>query len=270
MNTKALCVSIALMGTAGFTSTVMAGVACSAREGGCKAGKPAIASKAQSQVLPSQTAQAPTFYSPPLVAPIWTSPWGQTYGRWAAEWYQWALGIPAAVNPLVDQDGSNCAQRQVDAVWFLAGVPGSGSATRRCQIPVGKALFFPLINTIYGAFLNDPANTRTETFVRNAGSCTEPARISVKIDGFQIPHPEKHFTGPSGSQSPIFNVQLPPGNIFGLDENAAQELVLSPSAEQGYYLFVWPLKPGHHTIKWQASGCTAGATQDITYHLLVK
>jgi len=163
----------------------------------------------------------------------------------------------------------------VDAVWFLAGLPSSGSVSRRCEVPAGKSLFFPLINYFYGAFLNDPANTRTEAFVRAAGSCTEPAQISVKIDGFEVPKPTRFFTGPSGSQSPIFNVQMPPGNLFGVDETVVPELVLSPSAEQGYYLFVWPLKPGRHTIKWRASGCSIDpqtgkpVTQDITWHLNV-
>jgi hypothetical protein len=35
----------------------------------------------------------------PIIAPISTTPGGPTYGRWAAEWWQWALGIPAATNP---------------------------------------------------------------------------------------------------------------------------------------------------------------------------
>jgi hypothetical protein len=50
------------------------------------------------------------------IAPIHTKPAGQTYGRWAAEWWQWALGIPGAVNPLTDTTGQHCAQRQVDEV----------------------------------------------------------------------------------------------------------------------------------------------------------
>jgi hypothetical protein len=122
---------------------------------------------------------------------------------------------------------------------------------------------------VYGAFLNDPPETRTEVFVREAGSCTEPAQILVWIDGFHIPSPLRFFTGASGSQSPLFNVQLPPGNLFGVDETVVPELVLSPSAEQGCYLFVRPLPPGSHTIRWLASGCTPGSSQDITYHLTV-
>jgi hypothetical protein len=103
--------------------------------------------------------------------------------------------------------------------------------------------------------------------VRAAGSCTEPAEISVRIDGFEVPKPTRFFTGASGSQSPFFNVQMPPGNVFGADEAMVPELVLSPSAEQGYYLFVRPLRPGPHTIRWIASGCAQGNLQDITYHL---
>lgn len=94
-------------------------------------------------------------------------------------------------------------------------------------------------------------------------------QISVSIDDFKVPKPTRFFTGASGSQSPIFNVQLPPGNLFEVDETVVPELVLSPSAEQGYYLFVRPLRPGTHTIRWLASGCTPGNSQDITYHLTV-
>jgi hypothetical protein len=120
----------------------------------------------------------------PRIAPIHTKPAGQTYGRWAAEWWQWALGVPGAVNPLTDTTGEHCAQRQVDEVRFLAGSDSTDPIDRTCKIPAGKSLFFPLINNFYGAFLNDPPETRTEAFVRAQASCTEPAEISVSIDGF--------------------------------------------------------------------------------------
>jgi hypothetical protein len=50
----------------------------------------------------------------------------------------------------------------------------------------------------------------------------------------------------------------------------ADELVLSPTAEQGYYLFVRPLSSGAHTIHWIASGCSSPDFKlDITYNLTV-
>lgn len=102
----------------------------------------------------------------PVVAPLGSTPEGQAYGRWAAEWWQWALGVPAATNPVLDPDGSFCAERQVGEVWFLAGRFGfdpdfSVPTTRTCTVPTGKSLFFPLINNFAGAFLDDPAEERT-------------------------------------------------------------------------------------------------------------
>ena len=204
-----------------------------------------------------------------VVAPIDSVPEGQTYGRWAAQWQQWAVGVPAAENPVLDTTGQYCGQRQVDRVWFLAGTFGSDPVVRVCNIPAHQSLFFPLIDNAYFAFLNDPPEQRTDEFVRSQAECAQPAQISVSIDGRRVAHPQRFFTGPSGSESPIFNVQLPPENIFGADETAIPELLLSPSAEQGYYLFLYPLSPGTHTIRWVASGCTAGLFQDITYNLTV-
>jgi hypothetical protein len=210
--------------------------------------------------------------STPRIAPIPTSPAGQTYGRWAAAWWQWAIGIPAAVNPILDTTGENCAQRQVDEVWFLAGSflnDPEQPVVRHCAVPAGKSLFFPLINGAFGAYLHDPPEQKTEEFLRANARCTLPAQISVEIDGFDVPKPTRFFTGASGSQSPLFNVQMPSGNVLGADETAIPELALSPVAEEGYYLFVFPLDPGQHTIHFVASGCSTYGYQDITYHLTV-
>lgn len=207
---------------------------------------------------------------------------GQTFGHWAADWWQWAISIPADVNPMLDATGANCGQWQYGPVWFLAGYSGGGQAERSCAIPYGKSLFFPTINNYYGAFLNDPAEVRTEAYARKAAACTLPVKISVWIDGEKVAHPENYFTGPGGSQSPFFNVVAPPTNVFGMQSTQknkpgyAVEMALSPSTEQGYYLFLRPLSRGTHTIVWYAEGCTptdaAGTPnkQDIRYTLTVN
>lgn len=211
-----------------------------------------------------------SFADTPRVAPIKTKPGGQSYGRWAAEWWQWALGVPAATNPILDATGRHCKQRQTDKVWFLAGSFGPDPVVRSCKIPKNTALFFPLINSAYGAFLDDPRKTRTEKYLRKAARCPDPVtELSVVIDGYDIPMLFDYFTGKTGSESPLFNVQLPPGNITGLDENFIRELVLSPTAEEGYYLYVKPLSPGEHTIQIAAEGCYMGMSQNITYYLTV-
>ena len=45
------------------------------------------------------------------------------------EWWQWALSIPASVNPNLVQTGDDtCMIGQRGPIWFLAGVLNGGSA----------------------------------------------------------------------------------------------------------------------------------------------
>lgn len=86
-----------------------------------------------------------SFARQPHIAPIQSHPHGQTYSEWAVDWWQVAVETPASVNPVLDETGENCDQGNQGNVWFLFGTFG-GPVERTCQIPVGTALFFPLIN----------------------------------------------------------------------------------------------------------------------------
>jgi hypothetical protein len=111
----------------------------------------------------------------PSIAPIQSHPYGQTYDEWAADWWQVALETPASVNPFTDEHGEHCDQGDMGNVWFLFGSLQSDIIERSCEIPVGTALFFPLITVFYGAFLNDPPEQRTEEFIREQVECAETA-----------------------------------------------------------------------------------------------
>jgi len=213
-------------------------------------------------------ATCPSFVSsaPPSIAPIQAHPHGHTYSAWAATWWQWALETPASVNPLLDITGEHCAEGQTGRVWFLAGAFGNDPVERSCTVPTGTALFFPLINAFSGAFLNDPPEMRTEEFLRAQVMC-QNAVVSAEINGVAVKNPLQYF-----EQSPLFDVQLPEDNIFGLDEDDAPELLLSPVVDAGYYLFLQPLPPGEHTLHWEASlSCPFGDfALEVTYHLTVR
>src|SRR5579884_1628590 len=84
----------------------------------------------------------------PGVFPPGSHPYGRTYEQWSNAWWQWALSIPTNVNPLLDTTGANCQQGQSGKVWFLAGTLGGSPVVRKCTIPAGKAIFFPVLNTI--------------------------------------------------------------------------------------------------------------------------
>lgn len=206
-------------------------------------------------------AAAPIASADGRIAPIKSHPHGQSYGEWGARWYQWALGTPAGVNPVA---GADCQGGQAGSVWFLHGVFGSGEAERSCRLPTGTALFFPVINSAYAAFLNDPPEQRTEAFVRAHAACSADS-VSVSINGVAVGNPARYYV--DAQDTPLFDIQLPVDNILGLTEGDATRLFLSPVAHSGYYLFVHPLPPGTHTIEWRASG--ACGDQAIRYTLEV-
>lgn len=207
----------------------------------------------------------------PRIAPIQSHPGGKSYSQWAANWWQWALQTPASTNPLLDKGECNVGQK--GRVWFIGGT-FSGEANkevvRNCSVPAGTSLFLPLINTFYGAFLNDPPEQRTEKFLREQVDYIKKENLTllkVEIDGVSVKNPSQYF-----EKSTLFNVQLPKDNIYGVDESVIPELRLAPSVDQGYYLFLEPLKQGKHTIKWQAkmSSPTGNTEQNITYNIVVK
>jgi hypothetical protein len=63
----------------------------------------------------------------------------------AARWWQWAMSIPIAKNPVCDETGACAAEGQPDDVWFLAGTFG-GKVSRSCSVPYGRPIFFPAFN----------------------------------------------------------------------------------------------------------------------------
>ena len=203
----------------------------------------------------------------------------KTYADLGAEWWQWAIQAPATDNPLLDSTGENCAVGQQGPVWFLGGTLGFGSpdepTVRECDVPVGKAIFFPVINVTYFGFLSDPPETRTADFVRTSAeeSCDNSTirDLSVTIDGKPLANPARFVT--SADQSPIFQAQLPTDNIIGATEADIPQLLLSPAAHKGFYVYVKPFASGEHTIEWTATwDCNFEPfmfSENIVYHLNV-
>lgn len=196
------------------------------------------------------------------VVPSNAKPHGRSYGEWAAAWWQWALETPSSMNPLLDQTGANCAVNQSGQVWFLAGTLDGSSVSRSCTISTGTALFFPIANNFYGAFLTDPPATKTEEFLRQQVACVEGATLSASIDGKPVSDLRDQF-----EQSPLFTVQLPEDNVFGASPADVPQLKLTPAVDAGYYLFLNPLSPGQHTLTISSQSCVG--TQNVTYQLIV-
>lgn len=223
----------------------------------------AVAAMATGSAARSHAAQ-------PNIAPIHSHPYGQTYSEWATDWWQVALETPASVNPITDNSGEHCEEGNMGNVWFLFGSLEPATIERSCEIPVGTALFFPVVSVFQGAFLNDPPEQRTEEFIRARVDCVEQAASTLQFEfnGTPVPGVDQFFKK-SGA---FYDVQLPEDNIFGATEEQIPELLLSPSADAGFYLLLRPLPPGDYDLHWEASTdeCFVPVEQNVTYHLTIK
>jgi hypothetical protein len=202
------------------------------------------------------------------VLPLDSSPYGNTYGEWSARWWQWALSIPAATNPGLDETGAHCAEGQSGPVWFLAGSFFGGTFERACTVPPDKALFFPIVNAAFGAAVFDCEPTQPGvpcniTVLRAAAAASmDPVTLEASLDGVPVRQLREFRV-----QSPVFSVTLPEGNVVGVPSGT-----YAPMVSDGYWLMLAPLSAGAHTIHFKneiTGGPFAGTATEVTYHLTI-
>lgn len=189
-----------------------------------------------------------------LVIPRDTIAYGHQYGDWAAAWWQWALSIPANAHPLLDS--ADCNTGQSGPVFFIGGSFQSRNVTRKCTVPAGKSLFFPLINEVSTSF-PPPLVQINDQRIFDAQVLDGAGNLHVDLDGKQLKAINPGFR----SQSIAFDVTLPDNNLFQIAAGA-----YSTSTDDGYYILLKPLKPGQHTLHFTATNENS-LTFDVVYEL---
>jgi hypothetical protein len=186
----------------------------------------------------------------------------------SAEWQEWANSIPTPENPVLDTSGQSSMIGQHGAVWFLAGVGGSGAATRACSVPEGKRLYFPVINQNN---INAPGvcgQGNVDISVKDLRAAIAPiidaaTNLSAILDGVPI----KNITR---VKSVVFAVALPADNVFLAGCGGAGTVpagVYSPAVDDGFYVLLNPLSVGPHVLHFH--GESGSVVQDVTYNLTV-
>jgi hypothetical protein len=191
------------------------------------------------------------------------------YGEWGSAWWQWAFGVPTDENPVADPTGEHCAAGQSGPVWFLAGTFG-GPAERHCEVPTGKALFFPLFNSVHENNLcTDPDPDPQATFeeLRAAAEADVAGAFDLfcVVDGVPLQNLENY-----AASSPVpFDIILVENNVIFDLFGCADALPGSygPAASAGYWIMLAPLKPGPHTIHFGGTAFGGAFEVDILYHL---
>jgi hypothetical protein len=225
---------------------------------------------AMALVLAMAANLAPAGNPNPKVLPIGSSPYGMPYGEWSGQWWQWAYSFPMAESPVNDPSGELAALGQSGPVWFLAGTFGDANAERTVTIPAGKALFFPIINTVWvnlPAYGDNPWSEEQEAYARTviAPFINDAFNLSCEIDGVKVADLGGYrCPTPDGAE---YMVTFPTAdNAFGIPAGT-----YGPSVDDGIYLMLAPLPAGKHTIHFTAQSFWFGNpwALEVTYHLTV-
>jgi len=170
------------------------------------------------------------------------------------DWWQWALSIPSAANPILDNSGARCAFGQHGNLWFLAGNTG-GKTTRECTVPAGTRVFVPVHNTFCFPHAGVTEQQCFET-VRDQFDAFTDARAT--LDG--VPLVVDDYPAVPGD---YWAFTIPRNGLFGYKPG-----LYRATAAAGRWTFVDLPTPGIHTLRIEATS-TAGFALDVTYRLTV-
>lgn len=188
----------------------------------------------------------------------------QSVSDYVNSWWQWTYTMPPELSPVRDYLGEHCHVGQDGDVWFLAGGYGSSTINRKCEIPEGKYIFFPVINTVYFPRYQNSSYSCEQAKASAARNNDSTLDIFIELDGIQSWNPAS-----TRIQSP---------ECFDLLGKVPREYnppKIYPSATDGYWVMLKPLSKGTHKLKFQAvydreNEAYGKMAQDIEYELVVR
>jgi hypothetical protein len=179
---------------------------------------------------------------------------GRSQNEWGDRWWQWAFSFGADDSPVADTTGENCQLKQEGDVWFLAGTYESVRTIRKCTVPAGKHLFFPLVNYVYYPG-RQGGKLKCEALKQNAAELTDDVSMLVlELNGKRARGLEKH--------------RFSSDACFDLDVRRVPVRDMYPAAANGYFVMLKPLPPGKYELNF--GGLLPTNAQALTYRLEVK
>ena len=151
----------------------------------------------------------------------------------------WMLSIPKKNNPSLDKTGKYCSMNQNNEnVWFLTGTFGNiVPVKRKCTIPIGKAIFFPILEKEDSLKEDSDLDNESGLIKRSRDATNRLTYMEAWIDGAKIEDLEDYRV-----QSEVFDLKFPEDNVYDVKQG------LTRSVCDGYWLFLKPLEIGKHHI----------------------
>jgi hypothetical protein len=188
-----------------------------------------------------------------------SSPYGISYGAWTVKWWKWWFSIKRNRNPANDQTGAYANQKQSWPTWFLAGTWVSEERKyphRRCSIPNGVSVFFPVINCEENPL--EYPDLRSKKAMKN-----RLLQDTSTVDRYECFVNDKKIQPQLVESDPeFFHIKIRKDMA---ENNRGGETTMTTS---GYWVFLKPLPKGHYRINFEGSyqygKLYAGAVYDIS------
>lgn len=190
-----------------------------------------------------------------------SKPYGLTYGQWTVKWWNWALSIPTEINPIYDDSGKFANVSQDPNVFFLAGTFDGATVQRRCTVPNGKAVLFPVMNYEVNPIEYPNLKTETEMVREVIRDQDDILNLEATIDGKKVPFYRIR------SDPPVFPLTISLDLIESKEVPKGVKTIAEASSD-GYWIFLKHLSKGEHRIFF-AGSCSSGirnvrANYDVT------
>lgn len=169
-------------------------------------------------------------------------PLGKSWEELAARWWQWCYETEIRYsNPCQDSTGECCDKHQIESdIWFLAGTFG-GKAERKCLIPFGKSIFFPIINDLIS--FEEYHNLKTEKELEEYAKADldTTSIIDATVDNFSLQNLRDYRV-----RTHMFEMNYPLedyDNIRGTKSSTPRRAI-----SDGYWVCLKPLASGNHIV----------------------
>jgi len=182
-----------------------------------------------------------------LVFPPNSHPYGQTYGEWAAAFWQYALARPLEGHPFLDTPEYDFAAGQTGRVWFWSAPDSAADGShlvREVSIPKGTALFLSIRDAEVSSLEEPPFFGATEAEQREGANffADHIRDVSVTIDGVPVENVSDYRF-----ETPQFTFTAPTPWIFGATGGEGT------SVGDGYFMMIKPLPVGRHVIEYSGT-----------------
>lgn len=187
---------------------------------------------------------------------------GKDCEGWMGEWISWLIGIPFDKNPINNKPENPFNKgyestkifdnEKNEGVFFMAaptyGAVGDSYARYYEVIPVGNFHLFIVPFMLFNSTLEYPSLDKKTLYAKSMMQVDCMTEISASLDGLGLQccrvdiDPEKSYK--------VENI--PEKNILGV---SSEELRVTNHAEivgNGFALFLAPLEPGLHRLKYEA------------------